>query len=624
MHQINRRDALGFLGLLAGTACRAPSGRDDDVALLRQPRRPVAGALSPLPLHDVQLGGYLGRKLDLCVRNRIFAVDPRQLVEPFRHRQERQCWQTEFWGKWFLSATAACEYTGNQEWQARLRQSVQELLATQSPDGYIGNYAPDSHLKAWDVWGQKYTLLGLLAWHSLTADPASLEGARRLADHLLGEVGPGKADIVTLGLYRGMASSSVLEPVVQLYRRTRDERYLRFAEHIVARWYSPRGPHLIEKALAGVPVAERFPRPKNWWSWENGQKAYEMMSCYDGLLELYGETGWADCLSAAVRTYQNIHDTEINVAGSGASDECWYGGQAHQAQPAHHTMETCVATSWMQLCARLLRITGDARFGDEIEQTAYNALLCAMTHDGSSFAQYSALEGIRELGPPQCGMGLNCCVANGPRGIMLLPEAAVMMHQEGPAVILYSTGVWRLRLPSGVSCGLTAKTDYPASGNVDLVLSPERPVSFPLRLRIPAWSRETSLAVNGSPLGGVQPGAWALVERLWRPGDRVSLRLDMRGRILRATDSSRSYVAVARGPVALARDVRLAQPGSIGETVAGIPKEQEYLALKGVTPPAGIEMAFVAGAGGEPRLCDYASAGNTWDDRSRFRVWLQV
>lgn len=229
MRKISRRDVLGFLGLLAGTSCRGPAERDADVPLLRQPRRPVADALSPLPLHDVQLGGYLGRKLDLCVRNRIFALDPAQLVEPFRRRQERQCWQTEFWGKWLLSATAACEYTGSQELRARLQQSVQDLLATQSPDGYIGNYAPDSHLKAWDVWGRKYTLLGLLAWHGLTADPASLAAARRLADDLLREAGPGKADIVTLGLYRGMAASSVLEPVVQLFRHTRDERYLRFA-----------------------------------------------------------------------------------------------------------------------------------------------------------------------------------------------------------------------------------------------------------------------------------------------------------------------------------------------------------------------------------------------------------
>ncbi len=218
----------------------------------------------------------------------------------------------------------------------RLGQSVHELLATQSPDGYIGNYARGSHLEGWDVWGRKYTLLGLLAWYDLTADAAALRGAQRLADHLLREVGPGAADIVTLGLYRGMAASSVLEPMVRLYRRTHDERYLRFAEYILDRWSSAKGPQLIEKA--GVPVAERFPAPKKWWSWENGQKAYEMMSCYAGLVELYRETGWLSALSAAVRTFESIRDTEINVAGSGSAAECWYGGQARQTEvlPAFH------------------------------------------------------------------------------------------------------------------------------------------------------------------------------------------------------------------------------------------------------------------------------------------------
>ena len=269
-----------MLGFLAGESCRTPAHLTG---------RPVADVLSPIPLRDVQLGGYLGRKLDLCIGNRIFAQSPTKLVEPFRHRAERSCWQTEFWGKWFLSAAAACEYAGNREWRERLRESAHEILATQSPDGYIGNYAAGSHLKGWDVWGRKYTLLGLLAGYSLSADPASLGGARGLADHLLREAGPLATDIVALGLYRGMAASSVLEPVVLLHRRTGDERYLRFAEYIVARWSTSRGPRLVEKALAGVPVSRRFPRPDNWWSWENGEKAYEMMSCYTGLLELYRE-----------------------------------------------------------------------------------------------------------------------------------------------------------------------------------------------------------------------------------------------------------------------------------------------------------------------------------------------
>ena len=597
-----RREFL-FLGLVSAGACRTIRPR---------PRHPVADVLCSAPLSSVRLGGYLGRKLELCIRNRIFAQDPERLVEPFRHRQEKSCWQTEFWGKWFTSAAAACEYTNSPEWRDRLQESTRELVATQTPDGYIGNYAPGSRLDGWDVWGRKYTLLGLLAENHLNADWMALEGARRLANGLMRQVGPLATDIVTLGLYRGMAASSVLEPVVQLYRRTGDQRYLAFGEYIVRQWASPRGPQLVGEALAGVPAGKRFPAvPENrWWTWENGEKAYEMMSCYAGLVELHRATGWAPARDAAVLTFKSIRDSEINVAGSGSSMECWYGGKPLQAEVRPRSMETCVGVSWMQLCASLLRLTGDPLYADEIEKTAYNALLGAMTPDGSSFAQYSALEGVRALGENHCGMGLNCCIANGPRGMMLLPAIAVMQGADGPVVNLYSEGDWNLG--SGL---LLIRTDYPRSGAVEIDVRPREPEAFTLWLRIPAWSEKTEIAVNGASIGEVQAGSWAAVRRTWRRGDRVNVNFDMRARIHRLSDGAGRYAAITRGPVVLAQDARL---GMVG----GPPlPEGGSVPLHDIAPPAGIEMAFSAGG---IALCDYASAGGTWDDRSRYRTWMPL
>ncbi|HZU24026.1 MAG TPA: beta-L-arabinofuranosidase domain-containing protein [Bryobacteraceae bacterium] len=611
MRPISRREALAAIGLVAGESCRRVSAHGP--TRLDLPRNPAPDLLTPLPLRDVRLGGSLGRGVDLCIRNRIFAQNPAKLVEPFRHRDEKSCWQTEFWGKWFLSAAAACEYTGDATWREHLRATTADLLSTQSADGYIGNYADRYRLKGWDVWGRKYTLLGLLASYGLDPQPRTLAGARRLADSVLAEVGPDKADIVTLGLYRGMAASSILQPMVELYRRTGDERYRDFAAYIVARWSSPEGPRLIEKAMQGVPVGQRFPPPRQWWSWENGEKAYEMMSCYAGLIDLYRATGWAQGLTAAERTAGSIRDTEINVAGSGSAAECWYGGREHQTEARERSMETCVAETWMQFCASLLRATASPLYADEIERTAYNALLGAMLPDGSSFAQYSALAGVRALGERQCGMDLNCCVANGPRGVMLIPEIAVMAGSDGPYVNLYSEGAWKLKLPSGNQCRLEMTTAYPAADSVDLLVRPDRVEAFPLRLRIPAWSEQTSVNVNGAAVRDVRPGAWASIERKWSPGDRVRIRLDLRARVLRQQDQA----AIVRGPIAVARDVRLG--GDIDSRVAMKPDAANRLQLTPVRPPDGIAMSFSTGGA---VFCDYASAGNTWDARSRYRTWL--
>jgi len=586
-------------------------------------------AFTRIPLRDVRLGGRLGAAIDLCIRHRVMAQDSEHLVAPFRERRETNCWSSEFWGKWFLSAVAAQRYTQDPASLAAVEQSVRAMMSTQSADGYIGTYAPQNHLATWDVWGRKYTLLGLLAHHDLTGDRAALDSARRLADHLLTEVGSGKANIVKTGAYRGMPSSSVLEPIVLLYNRTGDARYLAFAEYIVAQWETPDGPRLISKALAGVPVAERFPQPAKWYTWENGEKAYEMMSCYDGLLELYRVTGNPDHLAAVVKTYENIRDTEINVAGSGASMECWYGGAEKQTTQARHMMETCVTMTWMKLGQNLLRLTGDPRIADDIERSAYNALLSALVPDGSSFAKYSPLSGHRALGEIQCDSGLNCCTANGPRGLMLLPETAVMTASDGVVVNLYGESSATAALSSGGRVRIEQTTDYPVSGTVVMKLTPDRARRFALRLRIPAWSERSSVTVNGESVADVRPGSYARVERTWRAGDEVRLELDLRARVVRAPAAGDRHVAVVRGPVVLARDSRMGG-GEIDEVAsvrAGTDGRVELKPLQ--SKPDGVWMAFGApfdqgihDLKGEIAFTDYSSAGNAWSETNRFRVWL--
>ena len=347
------------------------------------PFNSVQVKMNSFPLSCTRIEGYLGEKIDLIIEKRIKAQDVGQLIEPFRHKEETSLWQSEFWGKWIQSAIAAYNYNHDPELLEIIKNAVTGLLQTQMPDGYIGNYSKEAQLRQWDIWGRKYTLLGLIAYYDLTGDRNALNSAKRVADHLLTQVGPGNADIVRTGNYRGMPSSSILEPIVYLYNRTGDIRYLDFARYIVTQWETPAGPKLISSALAGVRVSERFPHPSTWWSYENGQKAYEMMSCYDGLLELYKVTGEPSYLKAAEMTVKNIIEDEINIAGSGSAFECWYRGTRYQTDPTYHTMETCVTMTWMKLCQNLLKITGNPGYADEIEKSMYNALLASVKYDGS-------------------------------------------------------------------------------------------------------------------------------------------------------------------------------------------------------------------------------------------------
>lgn len=579
--------------------------------------------------HSV-IKGRIGEKLDQSYENRILVQDIEHLIAPFRQRNESRMWQSEFWGKYTTSAVLAYKYRPEPAMLKTLQHAITGLISTQTPDGYIGNYSPEHRLEQWDIWGRKYSMLGLLDYHELTHDQASLAAAAKVADHLMKEIADRDGLIVNKGNYRGMAASSVLEPMVKLYRFTGKDKYLNFAKEIVRQWETPQGPNLISKA--DQDVSSRFPRPASWYSLEQGQKAYEMMSCYEGLLELYRITGEPSYRAAVEKTWQNIKDTEINVAGSGASEEMWFGGKQRQTLPVAHFQETCVTATWIKLNQQLLRLTGEVKYADEIEKSYYNALLGALNHNASEWAKYTPLNGRRLPGSGQCGMELNCCDASGPRGQFTLPLTTVMRTNDGLAVNFYVEGQYSLTTPKGKKVSLKQETGYPVSGTINLSLDLPQAEEMTLQLRIPAWSEINEAYVNDEPVTGIKAGEFIKIKRKWSAKDLVRVQLDMRGRVERH-DTNGQFVAIFRGPMALSRDTRFGGPDLITvnrpvvdkagyfelKPVANSTAENLWMHYKGKFVPE--SYMEVAADPIEIDLIDYASAGNGTES-SAFAVWL--
>ena len=579
-------------------------------------------------IDQVRLTGYVGERIDGCIQQRVMTQDVDEIVSPFRHQDEvHNLWGTEFWGKWVQGAMSAYRYNHDPALYEKIRQSVELMLATQLPDGYIGNYDKDHQLQGWDVWGRKYTLLGLIKWYDLSSDKRVLKAARRLLDYTISQFGPDKKHVWEAGLYRGMPPMSILEPVMLLYHRTREKAYLDFAQYIVNDGEQTGGPKLLAKA--DVPVALRFPieNPKQWWTHANGQKAYEMMSCYVGLLELMKVTGNADYLQIAERVYHHILNEEINICGSGSAYECWYGGRQKQTRPSSHSMETCVTFTWMQFNERLWQLTSRSLYIDQIERTMYNALMASMRGDNGQIAKYIPLEGYRHEGENQCNLHINCCNANGPRAFAMIPRVTYAVHDpETIDVNLYIPSQADITIGK-TKVHLQQITDYPASDDVELRVTPSSPTAFALRLRIPAWSSSTQVTINGQSVSEVHPGNYLTLQRTWASGDVVKIRFDMTAHL----SELNHYQAVQRGPIVLARNSRF-QDGFVDEPCI-IPHQGNAVTLTSVEAPQGIWMAFETRmptgtyANGEAeystvRFCDFASAGNTWNRSERYRVWL--
>jgi len=470
--------------------------------MMNEPR--MNDVLRPPPLEDVALTGPVGEEIDRVIAARMSSRTAREEIVPeavaaFRNRVDdrlepgRGLWQGEFWGKWVLSAVAAWRYTGDKDLLDLIRWSTAAVIDTRRSDGYIGTYHDSGFVvgDTWNVWCRKYTLWGLLEAYGALGDERVLEAAAGLMDHLIGEVGPGRIDIVGTGNFYGLPSSSILTPVLELYRLTREPRYLDYASYITEQWskFPGRPPDIIGRGLTGEPVHLWFPEAGAW------TKAYEFISCVEGLLGLFRLTGQRDYLEAARNIHRAIRDHERVITGGIGGDDKLLDA----ASRPDGLNEPCDVVYWERLNLELLRLTGAPEYADEIERLAWNVLMAVVNRDGSWALRRLGLSEPHLIAVTHCRLRHHhCCVANIPRGLLQLAQAAVMSAEEEDviAVNLFLPGTARLVMASGPSVTLNTETRYPEEGTVRIRVIPENPVEFTLRLRILAWSSDTSIRVN--------------------------------------------------------------------------------------------------------------------------------
>jgi hypothetical protein len=227
--------------------------------------------------------------------------------------------------------------------------------------------------------------------------------------------------------------------------------------------------------------------------------------------------------------------------------------------------ELCTVVEYMFSLERALAITGNPAFGDRLERLAFNALPGTLTDDMWAH-QYNQEPNQVECslhhkpwvsdGPESNLFGLEpnfgCCTANFHQGwpkfassLFLLSGDANTNQHDGLVAAAYAPCEVRADI-RGTAVHISEQTDYPFRGTVKLTVSPAASIAFPLQLRIPAWATGTNIAINGKPEPQPQPGAFARIERTWKPGDRVEITFPMQPRTSRWFNDS---VAIERGPL---------------------------------------------------------------------------
>jgi DUF1680 family protein len=497
----------------------------------------VADQFTPAALDSQKIDGLLGQRMLVNLDGRLLHLDQKAVLEGFQHRPGKQEWIGEHAGKFLHAAALTWSYTHDERLKTLMDAVAKQLMAAQEADGYLGTYSDDRRWTGLDVWTHKYDLIGLLAYYSVTGDTAALATCRRIGDLLVKTFGdkPGRRDIIRSGEHVGMAATSVLEPMVMLYRYTGTRAYLDFCYYLTRAWEQPDGPHIISSLMTTGSV----------YKTANG-KAYEMLSNLVGLSDLYRITGEVRFLTPAELAWLDISDRRLYISGTTSSSEHFRDNDQLPADEKAEVGEGCVTVTWMQLNLQLLRITGEAKYADQLERSIYNQLLAAQNPRNGDFCYFTPLNGRKNASP-----GISCCVSSEPRGMAMIPQAVWGERAGGIAVNLYVPGHMTTKLAE-----IQSETAFPLDGHVSLTVNPAGLKEFPIFLHVPEWTRRYIAKVDGKQYAG-HPGEYLPISRRWSKGDRIEIEMEMTVQVISGAPTYPDSVAIQRGPQVLALETDL-------------------------------------------------------------------
>ena len=598
--------------------------------------------------------GTVKESVDFIERNQLYDVAQwKKFVDVFRAHDDGRgdwyvTWRSEFWGKMMRGASMVTRYTGNNEIYEILENSIRDILSTEDEFGRISGYRVSEEFNYWDLWGRKYVMLGLMYFMEISKDDELnkqiIASMCRQADYIIDRIGngEGKLDIRKCSKHwEGLNSCSILEPIVRLYRLTGNKKYFEFAEYIISTGFI-LSDNLIELAYNDVSPHD-FPVVK----------AYEMMSCFEGLLQFYYITGIEKYKTALLNFGKNIIDTEFSIIGcSGCTHELFDHTAVRQTQTDYEGIiqETCVTVTWMKFSSQLLELTGAAKYADKIEQSFYNAyrgsfntnriikndkrhkdilntFSAVMPFD--SYAPLVADTRGRQTGgynvlPDNTYYG--CCACIGSAGAGVIPEIALLNKKNGIVINYYEKGVINAITPNNKELKIRIDTEYPYDGKVKFALEIQNNEEFEISLRIPSWCDNATLTYKGETKE-VSSG-YATINAVWDNADEIILDMPIKVKRVLPPEGAVNrdiFAAYTYGPLVLAADKQITDPDRILDVITD---KNGFVEAKKVACPeikeAHICFEVPLESGDKVRLIDYASAGKTWDEKSRCAAWLRV
>ena len=439
----------------------------------------------------------------------------------------------------------------------KLDDWIPKILAAQQPSGHLDTMYTLNGLRPWSDKGQhegyasgyfiEAAIAHYLAFGKSPDDPM-LRAARKLADCWCDHIGPAPKKTWYDGHEEMEQALERLASTVDAEEgQGKGDKYFQLAKFLLD---SRR--HGGSYDQSHLPVVHQY---------EAAGHAVRAAYLYSGMAGVATRTGDVDYQSATLSLWENIVNKRYYVIGGIGSGETSEGFGANYSLPNNAYCESCANCGLLFFENKMGDIYRDARYADLAEETYYNAILGDVDLPAKNFTYTNELNSAEQRYPWHA---CPCCVGNIPRTLLELPIWMYSTGKDSIYVNMYAGGKTTVDV-GGTKVEIEQKTDYPWKGQVELVLHLPKTKQFTLGFRMP--DRElnplytakptiqdslASLAITGTPSEVEPRNGYAVINRIWKDGDRIVFDLPLFPQRIKADEriaADRGRVALRYGPL---------------------------------------------------------------------------
>ena len=432
--------------------------------------------------------------------------------------------------------------------EAKCDEWIDKFAEAQQPDGYINTFYTLTGLEnRWkdmdrhEMYCAGHMIEAGIAYFQVTGKRKLLDVCIRMADHMMTVFGPGKRDWIP-------GHEEIELALVKLFQVTGEKKYLDFADWLLSERGHGYGSYGDERVWPTryyqdeVPVREMT---------DISGHAVRSMYLFCGMADVASYTGDQGYRDALDRVWDDVVLRNMYITG-GIGQSSHNEGFTNDYSLPNLTAycETCASVGMVLWNWRMGQFTGDGKYADVLERALYNGALAGISLSGDRFFYVNPLES-RGDHHRQAWYGCACCPSQICRFLPSIGNYVYGVSDKALWVNLYMGSQADIKLGKK-QVTLKQETDYPWNGDVRLTLGLKGKLHTQLRLRIPAWCESYTLSVNGGPVAFAVEKGYAILERTWKDGDQVTLKLEMPVQMVAAdprVKEDEGLRAIQRGPV---------------------------------------------------------------------------